>query len=383
MAGAKSRPRFVRQLQTAGKKMEQKKAKTSFLKKIGEFFKNNKPAKVAGLAVLGLAGIYLAVNFLRTAPLIVPHTAPEYYKSSEYGGNYASSGEYDTFASALQTESPMETAAGGMLGLFSARNAASLADDGGGTAGDAAENYETAEYRVNYESRDLEKTCAAVGGLKPRPEVIFENAVESDEYCRSTFKVQRAKAEEILGFLKGLGPKDVTENIYTIQERLEDYTGQIDILEKKLAVIDDTLNRANAAYDEVSGLATEQNDAETLSKVINNKINTIKQLTQERLNTAAQLEQLRRSKSLQADKLDYTYFNVYARDNSYFDWRDVKDSWQTAVKNAVGGLNRIVQSISVNLAVFLLEILQYAIYGAVLLIAAKYFWKAAKAIWKK
>jgi len=113
--------------------MEQKKTRTGFLKKIGGFFRNNKPAKVAGLVVLGLAGIYLAVNFLRAAPLIVPHTAPEYYKSSEYGGNYASSGEYDSFASALQTESPMETAAGGMLGLFSARNAASLADDGGGT----------------------------------------------------------------------------------------------------------------------------------------------------------------------------------------------------------------------------------------------------------
>jgi hypothetical protein len=186
-----------------------------------------------------------------------------------------------------------------------------------------------------------------------------------------------------LGFLKSLNPKDVTENIYTIQERLEDHTGQIDILEKKLAVIDDTLNRANAAYDEVSELATEQNDAETLSKVINNKINTIKQLTQERLNTAAQLEQLRRSKSLQADKLDYTYFNVYARDNSYVDWQNIKDSWQAAAKNAIGGLNRIAQSVSVNLAVFLLEILQYAIYGAVLLIAARYFWKAAKAIWKK
>lgn len=367
--------------------MEQKKAKTGFLKKIGEFFKNNKPAKVAGLAVLGLTGIYLVINLPRMALPVVLPAMPGYYPSSEYkssgyGDDYAFSEKYNSVPLASSMELPMESG-GGISGLFSARNAAGLADDGGGIAGDAAENYETAEYRVNYESRDLEKTCAAVGGLKPRPEVIFENAVESDEYCRYTFKVQRAKAEEILGFLKGLGPKDVTENIYTIQERLEDYTGQIDILEKKLAVIDDTLNRANAAYDEVSGLATEQNDAETLSKVINNKINTIKQLTQERLNTAAQLEQLRRSKSLQADKLDYTYFNVYARDNSYIDWQNVKDSWQTAVKNAVGGLNRIIQSISVNLAIFLLEILQYAIYGAVLLIAAKYFWKAAKAIWKK
>ena len=364
--------------------MEQK--KTNFLKKIGEFFKTNKMAKIAGLAVLGLAGIYLVINLPMVALPAVPSVTPGYYplseyKSSEYGGDYVSSGEYDTSASAL-TELPIEKSGGGIFNLFSARNAASLADDGAG-AGGVAENYETAEYLINYESRDLKKTCNAVGELKPRPEVVFENAVESDKYCRYTFKVQRARAEEILGFLKGLDPKDVTENIYTIQERLEDYTGQIDILEKKLAVVDDTLNRANAAYDEVSGLATEQNDAETLSKVINNKINTIKQLTQERLNTAAQLEQLRRSKSLQADKLDYTYFNVYARDNSYVDWQNIKDSWQAAAKNAIGGLNRIAQSVSVNLAVFLLEILQYAIYGAVLLIAARYFWKAAKAIWKK
>ena len=364
---------------SAGKKMEQK--KTSFFGRIGEFLKTDKTIKIVGLAVLALAGIYLAINLSRTALPIVSPATPEYYKAPEYREDYAAS---DNSLSVL-SQMPLPTAESGgeISGLFSFRNAASLADDDGGGAGGTAENYETAEYHIDYESRDLKKTCNAIGGLKPRSEVVFENAVESDKYCRYTFKVQRARVEEILGFLKGLNPKDVTENIYTIQERLEDYTGQIDILEKKLAVIDDTLNRANAAYDEVSGLATEQNDAETLSKVINNKINTIKQLTQERLNTAAQLEQLRRSKSLQADKLDYTYFNVYARDNSYVDWQNIKDSWQAAVKNAIGGLNRIAQSVSVNLAVFLLEILQYAIYGAVLLIAARYFWKAAKAIWKK
>ncbi len=368
-----------------GKKMEQK--KTNFFKKIGKFFKTNKTAKIAGLAVLGLASIYLLINLPRVALPILPPAAPGYYplseyKSSGYENSYASSEKYDISAPSLQMALPME-GGGGISGLFSTRNAASLADNGDSGAGGAAENYETAEYHINYESRDLKKNCAAVGGLKPRPEVIFENAVESDKYCRYSFKVRRDKAGEILDFLKGLDPKDVTENIYTIQERLEDYTGQIDILEKKLAVIDDTLNRANAAYDGVSEMATEQNDAETLSKVINNKINTIKQLTQERLNTVAQLEQLRRAKSLQADKLDYTYFNVYARDNSYVDWKNIKDSWQAAVKNAIGGLSRIAQSVSVNLAVFLLEILQYAIYGAVLLVAAKYFWKAAKAIWKK
>ena len=364
---------------SAGKKMEQK--KTSFFGRIGEFLKTDKTIKIVGLAVLGLAGIYLAINLSRTALPIVSPAPPEYYKASECRENYAVSG--NALSVSPQVSLPMAESGGGISGLFSFRNAASLADDDGGGAGGTAENYETAEYHIDYESRDLKKTCNAIGGLKPRSEGVFENAVESDKYCRYTFKVQRARVEEILGFLKGLNPKDVTENIYTIRERLEDYTGQIDILEKKLAVIEDTLDRANTAYDGVSELATEKSDAETLSKVINNKINTIKQLTQERLNTAAQLEQLRRSKLMQTDKLDYTYFNVYARDNSYFDWQGIKDSWQAVVKNTVGGFNRIAQNISVNLVIFLLDILQYAIYGMVLLIAAKYFWKAAKSIWKK
>lgn len=253
----------------------------------------------------------------------------------------------------------------------------------GGTTGDQAEEFEVTEYNATIETRQLDKTCLAVAGLKARADVIFENANEYDRGCNYVFKVKQNKVNEILAVIKEMDPKELSENTYTIKKLVDDYTSEVEILEKKLASIDETLKKAVSAYDDVTALATRVQDVESLAKIIDSKINIIERLTQERININSQLEQIERSKAEQLDRLEYTYFRINILENKFIDGENLKDSWKTAIKEFVRDINQAVQDITVNLVAFLFRALQYAIYFLILLVIAKYGWQFIKYIWKK
>src|SRR3989339_753836 len=84
--------------------------------------------------------------------------------------------------------------------------------------------------------------------LKPREDVIFENASEYEKNCNYSFKVKRDSVKEILSIIESLDPKELNENTYTIKRLIEDYTSELEILQKKLNSIEETLNNAINAY---------------------------------------------------------------------------------------------------------------------------------------
>jgi hypothetical protein len=273
------------------------------------------------------------------------------------------------------------------IGL-SARNVASTPssaqpDNTKVTTGNNAEDMEVTEYRATIETRQLKNTCKTIADLKAKDYVIFENAQESDESCNYTFKVKRENAEEVLGIIKNLKPKDISESTYTIKKLVDDYTSEEEILKNKLASIDETLTKATVAYDNITSLATRVEDVESLAKIITSKIAIIERLTQERINVSSQLERLGRSKAEQLDKLEYVYFYTNVYENKFFDWQTIKDSWKYEIKGFVNDINKIAQNVSINFAAFILVIIQYALYIFVLLLCAKYGWKAIKYIWTK
>src|SRR3989339_375383 len=177
--------------------------------------------------------------------------------------------------------------------------------------------------------------------LKPREDVIFENASEYEKNCNYSFKVKRDSVKEILSIIESLDPKELNENTYTIKRLIEDYTSELEILQKKLNSIEETLNNAINAYDDITELATKTRDVENLAKIIDRKIRIIERLTQERININSQLERLNRSKAEQLDRLEYTYFRVYVFENKFIDREDLKDSWKTAMKSFVRDINKI------------------------------------------
>lgn len=250
-------------------------------------------------------------------------------------------------------------------------------------SGENAEDFEVTEYNIYIETRRLEETCSQVMDLKSRPDVIFETANEYEKNCNYRFKVRKENTEEIMAIINELKPKEFNESTYTIKRLVDDYTSELEILEKKMNSINETLTNATAAYDDIAGIATRIQDAESLAKIIDSKINIIEKLTQERINITAQLERLGRAKAEQLDRLNYTYFNVYITENKFVDWQDLKESWQLAVKSFVRNVNEVIQDITINLVGLLFQIFQYVVYLFIILIVAKYGWRLAKRIWTK
>jgi hypothetical protein len=342
-----------------------------------------KPAlKIAGLAIVAIIVVYIAFSFIGS---FISGLSRSGYQTSDY---YPSESLSTSGLKSISNSAPlMDMEIGSQAPSLSTRNAASWNISGGYggamPAGGDAEEFEATEYRAQIEARQVSKTCAAVSGLKSRDDVVFINASESEKKCSYSFKVKRASANAILTVIKGLNPKQITNSTYTIQQQVNDYTSQVDILQKKLASVDDTLEKAVAAYDEVTELATNVKDAESLAKVIDSKINTIEQLTQQRLNINNQLDQIQRSKDQQLDRLDYTYFYVNVTDNNFIDTKQIKDSWNAAVKNCIFNINETIQNISINLIAALFTILQFIVYGLIFLVVAKFCWVVTKKIWQK
>ncbi len=293
------------------------------------------------------------------------------YNNESYGLDVVQEGYSDSGFSLGKVSSPS----------LSVRNIAPEPPYSGGSTGNTAEAFEMRDYNATIETRNVKKTCGSLLSLKALSYVIFENANEYDRGCQYVFKTEKNHTEEILAAIKEHDPKDLTVNTRTIKQTLDDYTSQIDILKKKQKTIEETLESAIGSYDEISRLATQTRDAQSLANIIESKIRIIERLTQERLAVSDQLDRLTRSKAEQLDRIEYTYFSVTVAENRFVDGESLKDSWKVAVKEFVRDVNRIAQEITVKLATVILVVLQYVLYLFILLIAAKVVWRGARRLW--
>lgn len=290
--------------------------------------------------------------------------------SAAYGGGYG-----------YNADVYMEDAKMGGVPTLSQRNI--MPPDSQPVPGRDAENFEVTSYSATIETRELDKTCQEIADLKGLSYVIFEQANKYDRGCSYTFKVEKKSAEEILNKLQALNPKYLSQNTHTIKRVLDDFTSEEDILKKKKASIEQTLEDALKAYTDITNLATRTQDAETLARVIESKLQAIERLTQERINVNEQLDRLSRAKGEQLDRLEYTYFSVNVVENKYLDGKELKDSWKEAVRAFVRDLNQVAQDITINLIALVMLGLQYFIYFFIVLIFIKLGWKVAKSVWNK
>lgn len=267
---------------------------------------------------------------------------------------------------------------------ISARNASTIPPyPQQGSTGNTAEKFEVTQYSATIETRHLEDTCDTVAGLKAREDVIFENSNTQDRGCSFIFKVEKGSVEEVLVFIQALDPKELSNNTYTIKGQVDDFTSETEVLTKKRASIDETLASALSAYNEITRLATNTQNADALAKIIDSKIGIIERLTQERININEQLDRLARAKADQLDGLEYTRFSVNVYENKFVDGEGLRDSWKQAIKNFVYDLNKIVQDLTIGLVLLLVFIAQWMLYALIVLVLAKYGWKLATYIWKR
>lgn len=324
--------------------------------------------KGTGITLLILIALSIVLPGLQSVSRELNLSTPQtLLKSSPIGGN---SPAYDSY----YAEDAIEEAS------LSVRN---IMPGNPTSTGNLAEDFEIKEYTARIETNDKDVTCQIIADLKADEDIIFENANDNETGCRYNFKVKNERASEVLAIVNSLDPRDLNESTYTIKQTLDDYTSEIDILEAKKASIESTLQDALTAYDQVTTLASNSNDIETLAKVIDSKLATIEKLTQQQILVNEQLDRIQRSKQMQLDRIDYTYFYVNISENKYIDKDDIKDSWKLAVKSFVRDVNESLQGLTIGLIYLLVQILQYGIYLFILLFVVKHGWDYIQSFWKK
>jgi hypothetical protein len=336
--------------------------------------------KVCGVA---LGAIIIVAALVR---VIVPFSGTAFKSVGGFGVSAppGAPSSYDAIGSSVQDYSVSEEAAYSFAadgGARSGGKSVSPVPPPTGTVGVDAEDFEVTEYHATIETREKSAVCTRVAALKQHTHVIFESAGEHESGCNYTFKVERARREEVRAIIEELNPKALSESTYTIKRVLDEFISQTDILEQKLAAIDDTLASALAAYDDVTTLAARTGNTDALATIIDSKIRIIERLSGERIAAVAQLERLSKSTSEQLDRLEYTYFYINVYENRFIDWQSVGDSWKAALQTFVRDMNALAQDLSVGLVALVLHIVQYALYALLLLITAKYLWQAVRYIW--
>ncbi len=265
---------------------------------------------------------------------------------------------------------------------LSVRNVAPVPPSAPGASGSDAEAFEVTQYGARIETRELGNACDQIAAWKSQRYVIFERANRGDRVCDFRFKVERAHVDEILARLQALEPKELVQDTQTIKGEVDDFTSELEILQKKQRSIDGTLDSATRAYDEISTLATRTQDAASLARVIEAKLQTIERLTAERLAVNEQVDRLQRLKAERLDQLDYTYFSVSVYERPYLDGKQLKESWQAAVREFVRTVNRIAQDLTLGLVALVVFSVQYVVYLLLAVLLAKYVWKAIRGIWR-
>ncbi len=336
--------------------------------------------KMSGLLLVAVIVLSIAANFIGPSVRVLLNT--EGYIGGMPGSMPMYDGAYAVKNSGYSEQMAYGVGGGAKLSLDNVGISYPYPQPGGSIGSDA-EEFEVTEYSASIETRDRDVACAEVSKLKKFEYVIFESANEHDTGCSYTFKVLHNRVEEILAAIEALNPKNLSESTYTIKRQLDDFTSETDILKKKLTSIDKTLSGAIDSYDDITALAIRTQNAEALAKIIDSKIGIIERLTQERINIAAHLERLGRSKAEQLDRLEYTYFHVNVYENKFIDGKSIRDSWKESVKTVVLDVNRVIQDVTINLIALLFVIAQYVLYFFVLLVLAKYLWRATLYIWKR
>lgn len=322
-------------------------------------------AKIIGMILLGIIALTVVISLISFSIKTIFNTG---YQNRSIDYDYA----YD-----------MDEGFGGEMVMQSSKMALMPPTPKPGySAGNDAEDYEVKEYYGTIQTRKLDDTCAVIADLKSREEIIFESSDKNKDYCNYRFKVINDNAEEIIKLIEDFKPENFNASIYSIKKSIEGYDNELDILSKKLQSIEDTLEEAQKSYDEISKIATRQNDAETLANIINSKLKLIDKLTNERLQTKERIDRYNKNKADQLDRLNYTFFNINVYKDLIFDWKDIKDSWKYESKELIQNINVVFQGISLHLAAYLVRFAQAVIYLFISLFLLKFVWIGVKRIWK-
>ncbi len=258
-------------------------------------------------------------------------------------------------------------------------------EESGGAIGGDAENYETLTYYVNFKKSGIDNICNEIKSLKKLNYVVFEDSSNNDTSCSYSFKVERNHVDDVVNLLNKFEPNDFTANMDVVKKQLVEYDSQLNILLKRQNELKKTLDDAILAYDNLITLATNVEDTESLTKIINSKLAMIDKLTNQRFALAAKIDSISKRSAELRDKIEYAYFHVSVSKYRIFDFDGLKDSWVNQVRTFVYNFNAMLQSLSIGIFSLFLSLFQIVVYVSIVAFIAlafvKYGWKFVKRFW--
>ncbi len=246
-----------------------------------------------------------------------------------------------------------------------------------------AELFEVTSYQATIESRTMEEDCLTVQNLKADDAIIFLSSNVGKTSCSFTFKAKKSSTQKALDAINGLDPKQLTENVHTIEDTLINYDRRKVILENKLKTIDSILTEAVASYQEVSRLAIQTGSVTNLRQAINDKVDIVERLTQKKLAIEQELSSISNSSSSDLDETNYAQFSVYIVKDTYIDKDGLVSSWKSEIKRLVREINNSIQAITIGFLSILFVIVKYILYLLVTVVLLKYLKKIIVMIWNK
>lgn len=219
-----------------------------------------------------------------------------------------------------------------------------------------AEKYERTGYSASYETRRFDQTCDAIEGLKPLEYVLFDSASRGERSCWYQFRVESGKSEEVLAKLKELKPTDLSVDVQSVAQSIENSADRIEALKRQRAAIVATLTQAEAAYDDAIR-AVRGSGVGNLGSLVTDKLNTIERLTNSRLALDERISALEEGKKDTVDDTSYTHFSVSVSRVVVVDWKTIGDSWRYAFSRAISEASSALMDILFGIPVIALQVL--------------------------
>ena len=327
-------------------------------------------AKVIGVVFLGIVALSIAVSLIGFSLKTIFGISQQGAYERGYGG----------YAPAMDMAKTYDYYDENVAKMVSSNLAIAPAPDF--SAGVDAEDYEVTTYSGTIRTRKLDRICGTLEALKMKDYVIFEDSNRNEDNCYYRFKVNKDNAAEIVKVIENLDPELLNVSVQSIKNIVEGVESELDILKKQLISIEETLESAQDAYDEISQMATRREDAETLAKIIDSKLNLIERLTSQKLQINTQIDRYNKTMADQLDRLNFTFFNINVYKDLIFDWKEIKDSWKYEAKELVRNTNEVFQAITLNLVTYLIRFAQAVVYLFISIFLLKFVWLGVKKIWK-
>lgn len=242
-----------------------------------------------------------------------------------------------------------------------------------------AEKFERTGYNASFETSRLDKTCDAVEGLKPLDYVLFDSANRSEDNCWYQFRVETTHAEEVLTTIKALEPSNLSSDVQTVAQNIEDATDRIAALKRQRVAVDTTLAEAERAYDDAIRSAR-LGQTGGLASLVTDKLSMIERLTNTRISLDDQIRALEGGKDDVLDDTTYTHFSVSVSRVSLVDWDGLATSWRYAFQNAVREASEILSSIVLTIPVLALRLVWFMVLALASIAALAVFARLAYAI---